>query len=417
MDRPFDAVIAGGGLSGLSLAAHLAAGGWADRRVLLVDDDRADAARAWGSWTDSPPGGALLDAAESRSYQRVRAHCGGHPLLLPLGRYRYRLVRRDDLRRVVLDLLADCPGFEVRTGRVERIGTDGPTAVTVVDGHPVRATWAFDSVGATTGAHPGPGHRPAAGAPFPVDAGSSADAHLAFTGWQVRCREAVFDADAPVLFDFRTARGDDARFVYVLPTGVREALVELTCFVPRRRPAPSVADREAALVAYLRDVLHCRRYVVGRTESAVLPLQAFAPPRRHGRVLAIGATAGLIKASTGYAYPRVQRDSAAVARSLARHRHPFAVPPPGLRYRAMDAVLLAVLERSPGRLEEAFDALFRANPVERVLDFLDERCPPADLLRLIGALPPAPYLAATAFRAVRAVAGRTAVRTARRTRP
>jgi flavin-dependent dehydrogenase len=34
----FDAVVTGGGLSGLSLAARLATGGWRNRRVLVVDD-------------------------------------------------------------------------------------------------------------------------------------------------------------------------------------------------------------------------------------------------------------------------------------------------------------------------------------------------------------------------------------------
>jgi len=45
----YDAVIAGGGLSGLSLAAHLAAFGWRDHSVLVVDDPAArPSAQSWG---------------------------------------------------------------------------------------------------------------------------------------------------------------------------------------------------------------------------------------------------------------------------------------------------------------------------------------------------------------------------------
>jgi hypothetical protein len=48
MSRPeFDAVIAGGGLSGLSLAAHLATRGWRDRAVLVIDDMTAEPGYAY----------------------------------------------------------------------------------------------------------------------------------------------------------------------------------------------------------------------------------------------------------------------------------------------------------------------------------------------------------------------------------
>lgn len=80
----YDAVIAGGGLSGgLSLAAHLAAGGWRDRSVLVVDDGGAHSAACWGSWTAAP---ALLDAAVSRTYRRIDVHAAGASGRLPLGR-------------------------------------------------------------------------------------------------------------------------------------------------------------------------------------------------------------------------------------------------------------------------------------------------------------------------------------------
>ncbi|HEU4421500.1 MAG TPA: lycopene cyclase family protein [Pilimelia sp.] len=375
----FDAVIAGGGLSGMSLLAHLAAGGWRDRSVLLIDDPAAPATAAWASWTSGP---GLLDAAASPGFRQVRVYAAGTSRVLPLGRYRYQTVRRPDLRQVVMDLMAGCPGFAVRSGRVDRV-RDGPDAAeVVVDGQPVRARWVFDSVSA---APPGP----------------VADAHLAFTGWEVRCAGPVFDPDTPTLFDFRTPRVVGARFGYVLPEDPHRALVELTEFVPRRaRPSPP-AERRAALAAYLGDVLGAGDYDVLRTESAVLPLQVTPRPRRRGRVLAIGARGGLVKASTGYAYQRVQRDSEAIAASLARHGHPFDLPRPRRRHRLLDAVLLAVLDRDPAELERAFARLFFANPAERVLRFLDEDTGVRDELRLIRSLPAAPYLRAVAGLAVR----------------
>jgi lycopene beta-cyclase len=368
-----DAVIAGGGLSGLSLAARLAAGTWRERRVLVVDDaGRMPTAQSWAGWSARP---GLLDAAVSRTYRQVLVHAGGASRVVPLGGYRYQLVHRRDLERVVLDRLRGCPGFTVLDGRVERVGDGTGAAEVVVDGRVVRASWAFDSV-------------------TPVPAAGEPDARLAFTGWRVRCDRPVFAPDTPTLFDFRTPQVGGARFVYVLPDDRHSALVELTEFVPRHACPPEPAQRAGALRDYLDDVLDAGGYETTHTESAVLPLRVRPPVRRTGRVLAIGAHGGLVKASTGYAYQRIQRDSAAIAASLARHGHPFAGARPRRRYRLLDAVLLEVLDRDPGQLERAFARLFFANPAERVLRFLDEETRVPDELRLVASLPPGPYLRA-----------------------
>lgn len=118
--------------------------------------------------------------------------------MLPLDPYRYQLVRRRDLRRVVMGIVSACPRFVVTAGRVQCVRDGGDAAEAIVDDETVRASWVFDSVGT----------RPR---------GAGVDARLAFTGWEVRTERPVFDAHVPVLFDFRTPQAGRARFVYVLP--------------------------------------------------------------------------------------------------------------------------------------------------------------------------------------------------------
>ena len=186
----------------------------------------------------------------------------------------------------------------------------------------------------------------------------------------------------------------------VLPRDPHRALVELAEFVPRRLVADATSTatpHQEALAGYLRDVLGVPAYEILRVESGVLPLRTRPVRRRYGRVLAIGARAGLIKASTGYAYQRIQRDSEAIAASLTRYGHPFRIPAPPRRYRLLDAALLEVLYRDPTQLERSFARLFKANGVPRVLRFLDEQSSvPADL-RLMASMPPVPYLRALAM--------------------
>jgi len=357
--RDPDAIIVGAGLSGLSLAIHLAAGGWADRRVLIVDDQRPGVA-AWASWTASP---GLLDAAATRTYRQVRVHASGVSRVLGLGSYRYQVVRHEDLRRLAVARFG--AGFAFVPGSVTSVRDEGDAAAVRLDGKILRAPWVFDS------------------RPVPVP---EPDARLAFTGWRIHCRQSSFDPAVPTLFDFR-AGGQG--FAYVLPEDPCRALIELTEFTPALP-----ADRISALGAYVREVLGIVDYDVVETESAVLPLCTRAADRRRGRVVAIGARGGLIKASTGYAFQRIQRDSAAIVASLRRHGHPFDRPRTRPRHRWLDRTLLRVLDRDPAALETAFARLFDGPSAEPVLRFLDEDTGLFDELRLIRLLPPGPYLRA-----------------------
>ncbi len=201
-DRAYDAVVAGGGLSGLSLAAHLAAGGWRDRHVLVVDDPRRrPTATAWAWWSDRP---GLLDVAVSRSFDRVGVHAAGTARVVRLGAYRYRVVRRDALRQVVLAMLDR-----------SRFGDAGSCRRRMRPGRSCRGGRGRPHGPRRLGLRQRPGRSRRRGGRRP-----------AFTGYEVHSGRAVFDPDAPVLFDFRTSAAAGARFAYVLPENAHRALVE-----------------------------------------------------------------------------------------------------------------------------------------------------------------------------------------------
>lgn len=374
-------VIAGAGLSGLTLAAHLA------RRppgheVLLVDDGSSDIAEAgWGSWFDRP---GLLDAAARYHWDRVHVHAEGRSRQLTLGAYRYRYVRGADLAATVARLIEPAPGFRRLHGHVDAIaaitGSARGGARVVIDGEPLAARWVFDSV-------LGPADRPAA------------DAGLAFRGWHLQTESEVFDSRVMTLFDFRTPRAGAARFVYVLPFDRRHALVEHTTFAaPATDAATDAVTQREALAEYLATVLRVGEYRIQREEAGVLPLSTGPVRRRRKDVLAIGTSAGLLKAGTGYAYGRIQDDSAAIADSLATHGHPFALPGPSVRHQVLDGALLDIVTRRPAELERAFAALFERESAEPVLRFLDERTSVRQETALFTSLPVAGYASAAARR-------------------
>jgi len=215
---------------------------------------------------------------------------------------------------------------------------------------------------------------------------------LAFTGRRVETSTDAFDPDVPTLMDFRTPQGGGLAFVYVLPSSPRTALVEHTRFTT----APGRAPRrdEAALDTYLRDVLAVGAHRVLGTEHGVIALRTARPPRPGRHVVPIGAPAGMVRPSTGYGYARIQRHSAALTRSLVSHGHPFDVPAPSVRHRALDTVLLEAIRREPARVIDVFERMFTANDGDRVLAFLDGATSVGQELALIRTLPPRPFLRA-----------------------
>lgn len=376
-----DALIVGGGASGLTLASHLARSGWRDHDVLIVDDgSHALDDRAWAYWSDSP---GLLDAAVSASFDRFWVRTSGLAQLVVLESHRYHVVRGRDLDRAADAVLADAPEFRRVHGHVSQI-RDGPRdAEVVVDGHTVRAEWVFDSVGIED---------PTEGTVSPSATAVPPASALHFVGRRIETDVDTFDADAPTLMDFRTRQGRDLGFVYVLPASPRVALVEHTRFTTS--PGHSILPGEAAVDVYLREVLGVGSHRVLATEHGTIPLLTQRPRQARQRVVPIGAPAGMVKPSTGYGYARIQRHSATLARSLATHGHPFEVPAPRARHRILDGVLLEAIRQEPGQVIRAFERLFTANPGDRVMTFLDEDTTIAQELAIILTLPPAPFLRA-----------------------
>jgi lycopene beta-cyclase len=127
----------------------------------------------------------------------------------------------------------------------------------------------------------------------------------------------------------------------------------------------------------------------------VIPITDQPYPRRlGGRVMAIGMRGGRIKPSTGFAFMRVQSDSAAIVQSLLKHDQPFDVPEDSARYQLYDSMLLDIMEREPERIQVIFAALFKRNSIEHVLSFLDEQASLAQNMRMFANLPQAPFLQA-----------------------
>jgi lycopene beta-cyclase len=360
----YDFIFAGGGAAGLSLAYHLLHSPLQDRSILIVDRDakqRND--RTFAFWTDRP---TLFDDIVHRSWDQLRFVGDSFAKVIPLGAFRYQVIRGIDFYRFIRRELAPLPNVEFLHGRVDRVDDGAEGAGVWVEGQMHTGRWVFDSRFSPAQLMPDPARYHYLGQHF--------------QGWVIETPDSAFDPQIATFLDFRTPQKDEMRFFYVLPFSESQALVEYVLF--------SRDDCEQTLKDYLVGTLGIKAYRIVAREGGVNPLTDRPFPRRLGRrIMAIGTLGGMVKPSSGYAFTRIQADSAAIVRSLLHAGHPFDVPASPQFYRTCDALMLNVMACHGDQAKPIFTAMFKNNPIERILRFLDETTSPRENLAMMASLP------------------------------
>lgn len=323
----------------------------------------------WSRWRVAGPDGATVERASRR--------------------YSYHHVPSDAFYAAALARIAAAPHVELRLGeRVDAVedATDGVRVHTTRG--TLRAGRVFDSRPAGqpgTGQHASPAH---ASSRYPPRLAQS------FVGAVVRTAAPDFDRDAVTLMDF-TAEwdGEGFAFGYVLPYSRQDALVELAVIAPEPPPATAL---DAAFARYAARLAGGAGYAVRSRERGVIAMDAARPARRPSpRVTRIGVAGGMAKPSTGYAFLAIQQDALALARALGRGTPPEA----GAREargpvaRWLDHVFLRRLRADPAAAPALFTRLFAAAEPDALVRFLSDAASPADVARIVAALPTLPFVA------------------------
>jgi lycopene beta-cyclase len=374
----YDYVIVGGGAAGLSLAYHLAQEPrLASQRVLLIEPEAKDQNdRTWSFWADEP---TPFDGLAVGEWDKIAFRSPGFERVLSLGEYRYRTIRGLDFYQFVHRALATRPAqFTLLHGRVAALenmpaGVRGRTEA----GQEFTARYAFDS-------------RPPAITPQPAKYRYQLQ-H--FVGWEIETARDVFNPEVVEFMDFRGPQQHEARFVYVLPFGPRRALVEYTLFSAQMLARE---EYEAHLLDYLQNSLGLAPgdYRITGHEVGAIPMTDHPLPARVGaHIINLGTRAGRAKPSTGYAFRRIQAQSARLTAALATTGQPPAdVTGDRWQFHFFDTLLLDIMQRQGETTRDIFAQLFARNPVARILHFLDEKTGWADNLRVMNSVSAMPFL-------------------------
>jgi lycopene beta-cyclase len=168
-------------------------------------------------------------------------------------------------------------------------------------------------------------------------------------------------------------------------------LVEYTLF----SKAPlAKAEYEAAIREYLATTLGLKKYRIVAEEVGAIPMTDHPLPAKVGKhIIHLGTRGGRAKPSTGYAFKRIQHQSARLVAALASTGRPPADPTGDKwQFRLFDTLLLDIMQRRGESTRDIFRQLFERNPVERIFRFLDETTSWADNLRVMNSVSPGPFM-------------------------
>jgi lycopene beta-cyclase len=123
-------------------------------------------------------------------------------------------------------------------------------------------------------------------------------------------------------------------------------------------------------------------------EFGIIPMTNVRFIKRVGKVINIGTAGGQTKASSGYTFQFIQKQTAQLVNDLLqygylREHEKFM----DKRFKFYDTTLLNILHHNKLAGDKIFSDLFQKNPAHRVLRFLDNESTLEDEINLMGTLP------------------------------
>jgi len=370
----YDYIIAGGGASGLSLLYQMLHSPLKDKSILVIDKlSKNTNDRTWCFWENGK--NPFEDIVHHR-WNSVGFHSPGFSKTLKLAPYAYKMIRGIDFYAHVIQTARAFKNVTFLQAEISCVEDTEEGAQVRADGNILSGDWVFSSMRSPAEKEKAEGH-------------SYLLQH--FKGWVIKTPAPFFDTNKATLMDFRVEQAGDCRFMYVLPTDPRTALVEYTLF------SPELLEEEAydqALIDYLRNYFQLDDYSIEHEEFGIIPMTDMPYPSAEGaHIINIGTAGGVTKPSTGYTFMRIQQDSQEIVQKLLSGESPHRKKSSWQqRFMIYDSTLLNVMTNHSLPASEIFTHLFKKNPPQRVFKFLDEQTSFWEEILVANSVPKIPFI-------------------------
>jgi Brp/Blh family beta-carotene 15,15'-monooxygenase len=198
--------------------------------------------------------------------------------------------------------------------------------------------------------------------------------------------------DSVRLMDFEVDQQNYTQFMYLLPFNSNKALVELTRF-----GSAIITEKEAEQVLHNYIQENIGNYKIINLEIGCIPMSnADILNENISNVIPIGARAGAIKASTGYAFKKMFEHAEQIAESINKENSNVKIRSNN-KFKFYDRLLLQILNNQPDKGKNIFQTLFQKNKTIEVLHFIEEKTNFQQDIKILLSLPIKPFINALIF--------------------
>ena len=292
--------------------------------------------------------------------------------------YSYKMIKGIDFYNLVLNFSKEFENVTFKYENVKQIQVENECAFVETENAKYSAEYVFNS---TTLFYPN------------MDTKNSLLQH--FEGWIIKTKEPYFNEKIGTLMDFRLNQDNGATFMYVLPTSPSETLVEYTLF------SEKLLDKKqykTELENYIKDYLKIKEYEIKHKEFGVIPMSLAnfsRSPNTEKRIINIGTAGGFTKASTGYTFQFIQKNTIDIISNLRNGKFPNSkITFRDKMFQWYDRVLLEVIISGKMSGKEIFSIMFDKIPPEKILAFLGNESSFIDDIKIMNCLPKKPFLLA-----------------------
>lgn len=382
--KQYDYIITGAGCAGLSLLYRMMQQSFFDnKKILLIDKTQKNHNdRTWCFWEVD---NGLFENIVHHCWQQIDFYSSDFFARFDLHPYQYKMIRGIDLYDTVLNQAKQKTNIEIVCDEVLSVFGNESYAVVKSTSNEFHAQYVFNSILFDD---------------WKQKALQQKNIHVLlqhFTGWMIELNDEKFDDRVATFMDFRVDQTHGSTFVYVLPVSSKKALIEFTLFSESILPGEEYSK---ALKNYIQTHLKITNYNITHKEFGIIPMTNYSFSKGEGRVINIGTAGNQTKASSGYTFQFIQKHSAKITDALVNNQNPlFKDSIADKRFRLYDSILLGILKHGKISGEKFFTQLFKKNPPQRILKFLDNETNLKDELKVMNSVS-LPDFAAAALREI-----------------
>ncbi len=373
----YDYIITGAGCAGLSLLYRMLYDPILQTKNILVIDksQKTENDRTWCFWEK---GSGVFEAIITHQWKKLIFKTENFNNVFNLDQYSYKMIQGLDFYHFVLNVAKNFNNVTFKYETINQITEEGDLAIVTTENNRYSAQYVFNST-----------------ALFYPEINTANSLLQHFEGWVIRTKNPTFDNQVGTLMDFSLSQQHGTTFMYVLPTSNTEALVEYTLFTEKSLEKDQY---KAALENYIKSDLKIKDYEIIHKEFGVIPMSLASferNPNAQKRIVNIGTAGGFTKASSGYTFQFIQRNTANIVKSLSSGSNPNqALTFRDKMFQWYDRTLVEVILSKSMAGKDIFAKMFNKLQIERILRFLGNESSLLDDLKIITSLPLKPFLIA-----------------------